>query len=110
MDLDFYKGFEYQDSVSVSKELWSDILAMDCLNKVTNEESIIPEGFDGAGEKISRVSIEKSRNEFLLGFARLLIKYTSIKRTKENISNISRLLKVVSFLNEDEITHFRLDV
>lgn len=110
MDLDFYKGFEYQDSVSVSKELWNDILAIDCLDKVTDEESLIPEGFDGAGEKVSRISLNNKKNEFLLGFSRLLIKFTSIDRTEKISSTISHILKIMSYLNDDEITHFRLDV
>lgn len=110
MDLDFYAGYKYVDSVSVGKHLWTDILEIDTLDEIDEEETIIPEGFDGAGEKLARVPLDGKRQELILGFSRLLIKYSKLERNEDNISTISQILQIVSYLNNNETTHLKFDI
>ncbi|HIF5595335.1 TPA: hypothetical protein ACX3CX_004581 [Vibrio parahaemolyticus] len=110
MDLDFYESFKYVNSVSVGKVLWADILDIECLDEITEEESIIPEGFDGAGEKLERVPLDEKRNELILGFSRLLVKYSKMDRSEENTSTISQIIQILSYLNSNEITHLKFDI
>ncbi|MER3383700.1 hypothetical protein [Pectobacterium aroidearum] len=110
MDIDFYKGFDFHGSISFCNELWQEILAIDYLDKVENKEEIIPEGHDGAGETLERVHIDENRNSFIKGLAKLIIKYSGQPRSAKNIEAISKVLKAIEFINDDDVTHFRLDV
>lgn len=110
MDIDFYKGFDFYDSISFDNELWGEILAIDYLDKVKNKEEIIPEGHDGAGEKLERVHMDENRNSFIKGLARLIVKYSGQPRSAKNIEALSAILKAIEFINDDNVTHFRLDV
>ncbi|MCF8986287.1 hypothetical protein GIW26_22290 [Pseudomonas syringae] len=110
MDIDFYKGFDFYDSVSFNNELWGEILAIDYLDKVKGAEEIIPEGYDGAGETLERVHMDKNRNLFIKGLARLIVKYSGQPRDANNVEVLSTLLKTIEFINDDNVTHFRLDV
>ena len=110
MELDFYSGFEYMDSVSVGKVLWNDIIQIKILNETTSDEVIIPEGFDGEGEKIERISLNEIRKDIIIGFSRLLSKYAKLDRDKENILAISKISEIITFLNNDKVTHLKLDI
>lgn len=110
MDIDFFKGFDFYDSVSFNNELWGEVLAIDYLDKVKAAEEIIPEGYDGAGETLERVRMDENRNLLIKGFAKLIVKYSSQPRGANNIEALSALLKTIEFINDDDVTHFRLDV
>lgn len=110
MDIDFFNNYTYKDSVSVNSKLWDDILKIDCLDDVVDEISIIPKGFDGEGETLSRIPLEKIRMKFIGDIARLLLKYSKKERDDEVISIISCLNKILSFINNQEINYFKLDV
>lgn len=110
MELDFYKGFDYVESVGVSKYLWNDILSIECLDEVTPEKSIIPEGFDGEGENIERVALLDIRKGMIIGVSRLLRKYSKLDRDKDTITSISKLVEIIRFFNDEEISHFKLDI
>jgi len=110
MDIDFYKGFVFFDSVSFSNELWNEILTIDYLDEVKNAEEIIPEGYDGAGETLERVQLDENRNSFIKGLARLVIKNSAQPRTAISIEALSALSKTIQFINDENVTHFKLDV
>ncbi|MEZ8392528.1 hypothetical protein BCS84_09395 [Vibrio cyclitrophicus] len=110
MELDFYKGFEYVDSVSVGKELWGDILKIECLDEVSSDESIIPDGFDGEGEKIERISLLEIRKSMLESLSRLLLKNSRLERDENTIMALSKIIEIMKFINSDDISHFKLDV
>lgn len=110
MDIDFYKKFDLYDSVSFNSDLWDDILSIDYLDKVCNEEEIIPEGYDGAGETLERVCMGSDRSLFIKGLAKLLIKYCVLPRDLKSVSAIDAILKTINLVNDESITHFKLDV
>lgn len=110
MDIDFYQGFDYVKSVTLGKDLWNSVLKIEYLDQIEDTEEIIPKGHDGAGESIERISIENHRNNFINGFAKVLVFYSKKKRTKSNIEEISTILELLTSLNDSSITHFKLDV
>jgi len=110
MDIDFYKGFDICDTVSFDNTVWHEILAIDYLDTVSNVEEIIPVGHDGAGETLERVRMDTKRNLFIKGLARLIIKYSGQPRSTSTIATVSKLLKAIEFVNDEDITHFKLDV
>ncbi len=54
--------------------------------------------------------MDESRNLFIKGLARLIVKYSGQPRGASNVEVLSTLLKTIEFINDDNITHFRLDV
>lgn len=110
MDIDFYKGFDIYDSVSFDNELWDEILTIDYLDAVNEEEETIPEGHDGAGETLERVRMDTNRNLFIKGLARLIVKHSGQPRSAGNIAAVSTILKTIEFVNDESVTHFKLDV
>jgi hypothetical protein len=110
VDIDFYKNFDFYESVSFNNELWGEILAIDYLDKVKSAEEVIPEGYDGAGETLERVRMDEDRNLFIKGLARVIVKYAGQPRGANNVEVLSTLLKTIEFINDNDVTHFRLDV
>lgn len=110
MDIDFYKGFDLYESVSYNNNLWKELLAIDYLDKVQEEEELIPEGHDGEGETLERVHMQADRNQFIKGLARMLIKHSDASRDDNSIAAIHTIIKTIALVNDKEITHFKLDV
>lgn len=110
MDLDFYKGFELYESVSYNNDLWKELLTIDYLDKVQEQEEVIPEGHEGEGETLERVRMQSDKNQFIKGLARMLIKHSELSRDDNSITAIRTITKTIDLVNDETITHFKLDV
>lgn len=110
MDIDFYKGFDIYDTVSFNDELWSDILALNYLDSVFEEADVIPAGHDDAGEVLERVCLGADRNVFINDLVKLIIKYSAKARNDDTVEAISKILKSAELVNDEAVSHFKLDV
>lgn len=110
MDIDFYKDFDLYESVSYNNNLWDELLSIDYLDKVQEEEIVIPDGYEDAGETLARVHMKENRSEFIKGLARMLIKHSDLSRDADSIAVINTILTTIKLVNNEEVTHFKLDV